>query len=853
MFVLSTLPTWEAFALGLADVAAKGALLFAAAGVVSLIMVFCRSSAAARHFVWLLAMMASLAIPILGWFLPSWTIQMPVAQSAQSPVNVAAQFPPALAELNAAFAQGNPPSTEAARASDAAPLPRERQGLDSRADATPSPVAVDDGLPWQPAIVLAWAIGMVAMFMPVVLGSLSLRRLRSSSRPAADGRALGMLATIRAELGIKRGVTLLVTDRREIPMTWGLWRPTILLPEEAESWSSERLRAVLLHESAHVARWDSVAQIVAQLARAAYWYNPLAWLAAQRLRREQEKACDDRVLRAGLPAVDYAEHLLAVATRRPLSRFTPAVALGMASVSRMERRLRSILDANCKRSALSRPQASLATAAACGLLVPLASATLSFQTRADEPSAAKKEAAKKESEGRSSSERFADLQRLLLDQYVTRPNEERVLGGAIKGMVESLNDPYSEFLPADRLADLERQVAGKLTGIGAQLEMQDGRLTIVTPLEGSPALAAGIKPRDVILEIDGQPTEGIAIADAVKRILGEKGTKVRLKVRRPSGETTDLNIERGPIVLRSVKGFKRGGDQRWEFMLDREQKIGYVAVSQLGPDTPGELKEAIEGLQKAGLKGLILDLRFSPGGLLNAAHETASLFLGEATVVTISGRDGSQQAFKSDGKTKLGDFPLIVLVNEQTASATEVLAGALKDNDRAILVGTRTFGKGSIQSLIKLDNSAGAIRLTTAFYHSPSGRNIDRRPGEAVWGVDPSDGYFVPMTQEATDQLSKRRAQREIIGQEVNEGKATAERLTPASIATDQSDPQLAAALRSLTAKIASGEFERVGQSAAAAQEYAQRRMEVQRRRDALTKSLEQLDREWKSLERETK
>jgi carboxyl-terminal processing protease len=333
----------------------------------------------------------------------------------------------------------------------------------------------------------------------------------------------------------------------------------------------------------------------------------------------------------------------------------------------------------------------------------------------------------------------------------------------------------------------------------------------------------------------------------VKRIVGDSGTMVRLKVRRASGEEADLTIERGPIVLRSVAGFARGKDQIWEYMLDREHKIGYLAVNQFGPRTADEIKEVVAGLQKADLKGLIVDLRFSPGGLLQAAYETAQLFLGEATVVTLRGRDGEDKAWKSDGTKKLGDFPLVVLAGEQTASATEVLAGALKDNNRAIVVGARTFGKGSVQTLLKLDGGEGAIRLTTAFYHSPSGRNIDRRPREKVWGVDPTDGYFVPMTQEATEQLRARRRQHEIVGAPAGESAAEPAATTPDAIA--KSDPQLAAALRTLVAKVVSGEFEKVGQSAEAAQEYALRRIDIDQRRAALTRSLEELDREWKALD----
>ncbi len=414
-------------------------------------------------------------------------------------------------------------------------------------------------------------------------------------------------------------------------------------------------------------------------------------------------------------------------------------------------------------------------------------------------------------------------------------------------MVESLNDPYSEFLPNEKLADFESQVAGKLTGIGAQLEMRNEQLTVVTPLEGSPALKSGIKAGDAILEINGKSTRDIKIPDAVKQIVGEAGTEVKLKLRRASGDTADVTVTRGPIILRSVRGFARGKDYAWQWLLSRDQKIGYIAVDHLAPNTPTELRDTITALKQDGLKGLILDLRFSPGGLLQSAHETAQLFLDEATVVTIRGRDGKEQSFMSDGKQRLGDFPLVVLVNEQTASAAEILAGALKDNGRAILLGTRTHGKGSVQTIVKLDGD-GVVRLTTAFFHLPRGSNIDRRPGEKTWGVDPSDGYFLPMTADENEQLRKRGRERAIIGDPAPADARTTD-LSPELIAQDHADPQLAAALRTLTAKLTTGEFEKVGKSAAEAEQYAQRRGEVERRREGLLKNIQELDRELKSLE----
>jgi carboxyl-terminal processing protease len=849
MSTLSIVSLAERLMPAFADLALKGLLLFAGTSIVVMAMTYCRASAAARHFVWTLAVVASLAIPLVGLVLPSWTMGLPLAGGNEHPVSSPSDIPLAFAEIDTANLPGYVVSVDTSPALNSLPQSMaklEGDQLLSVSESTDGDQAA--GLPWQVILSIGWALGFVVGLVPLAMGSLSLWRLRQTCRPVTDARCLQLLAELCEQLALKRQVALVATDRRHIPMTWGIRRPIVLLPFEATAWAGQRLRAVLLHELAHVQRFDCLTQWIAQLARAVHWFNPLAWVAMWELRRQQEQACDDRVLRTGLLAADYAEHLLAVASQRSPYRFATGVALAMARSSRMDRRLRSILDARRNRNALTRIKACATMAAAAALLVPLATATVNFEAQAQELGA-KQQAAKDKtkSDRQNLSQRVADLRRMLLEQYVTSPDEEQVLRGAIQGMVKALNDPYTEYLPADKLADLERQIEGKLTGIGAQLDTRDGRITVVTPLEGSPALKAGVQPGDAILEIDDQTASDMKLDEAVKRIVGNTGTKVRLKVRRSSGAEADLTIERGPIVLRSVTGLVRGKDHGWEYMLDREHKIGYLAVNQFGPRTAEEIKEVVEGLQKADLKGLILDLRFSPGGLLQAAYETAQLFLGEATVVMLRGRDGEEKAWKSDGTKKIGDFPLVVLAGEQTASATEVLAGALKDNQRAMIVGARTFGKGSVQTLIRLNEGEGAIRLTTAFYHSPSGRSIDRRPGEKVWGVDPSEGYFVPMTHEASEQLRARRRQRDILSGEASDVSAESGTITPDAIA--KSDPQLSAALRTLVAKIVSGEFEKVGHSAEAAQEYALRRIDIDLRRAALTRSLEELDREWKSVD----
>ena len=379
--------------------------------------------------------------------------------------------------------------------------------------------------------------------------------------------------------------------------------------------------------------------------------------------------------------------------------------------------------------------------------------------------------------------------------------------------------------------------------------MHDGQVRVVTPLENSPALNAGVQPGDIILQIDGTPTTGIELTDAVKRIVGQQGTTVRLNIRRDGEQELELNITRGPVQVPTVNGFQRGPDNRWSFLLDPAHKIGYVQVSQLGRTTPRELRAAVESLQAQGLKGLILDLRYCPGGVLDSAIAAAKLFLSEGTVVSLHSRNDVSTPLKIETSEALGDFPMVVLVNGETASAAEIVAGALQDNQRALVVGSRTVGKGSVQTLIKLEGASGAIRLTTAEYRLPGGRNIDRRAGEKSWGIDPDEGYFLPLDQPQSKALLERRQAREIIGKR-SEDRSSPDTVTTAeSIENQQADLQLAAALNTMVSRITTGQFGKVAGLNDAEIEMFLKREDVERRRVAVLKDLEVLNRELAALD----
>jgi carboxyl-terminal processing protease len=309
-----------------------------------------------------------------------------------------------------------------------------------------------------------------------------------------------------------------------------------------------------------------------------------------------------------------------------------------------------------------------------------------------------------------------------------------------------------------------------------------------------------------------------------------------------------MAVTRAEIRFSSVAGFRRGDDDHWRFMLEDQHKIGYIQIRQFSPRTSQEVRTALEGLKKDGMKGLILDLRSCPGGFLNQALAVCRMLLPEGTILTTRGPNKQENTWNADGKDYLGDFPLVVLLNEQTASAAEIVAGALRDHKRAVLLGTRSFGKGSVQMLVNLQEG-GALKVTTAYHYLPSGRNIQKRPGQKTWGVDPTDGFYLPMTQHGLTALHLDAAQRNVIGLKKEERPKWPARMTPKVIETDHADPQLAAALLTMTARLTGGEFIKVGQPAAAIQDHSARLEEMRERRDALQRDLERLERDIAELQ----
>jgi carboxyl-terminal processing protease len=297
--------------------------------------------------------------------------------------------------------------------------------------------------------------------------------------------------------------------------------------------------------------------------------------------------------------------------------------------------------------------------------------------------------------------------------YVEPVSSERLMQGAIRGMMDTL-DPHSNYLPPEVFREMKIDTEGRFDGIGVEVSVKDGVLMVITPIEDSPAWRVGVKPGDRIVRINGESTKGLSISEAIQKMKGKTGTEVVLGVYRKGWKKfRDLKMKRESIQVKSVRS---------ELI---ESKYGYVALSGFSENAAHDLDEAIKKLEKKKkLSGLVFDLRNNPGGLLDQAVEVASLFIDEGVVVSTIGRDPLDKEVRTakGGKARK-NLPVVILVNSGTASAAEIVSAALQDHHRAMILGETTFGKGSVQSVIPLGDDRG-LKLTTAKYYSPAGRSI---------------------------------------------------------------------------------------------------------------------------------
>lgn len=438
----------------------------------------------------------------------------------------------------------------------------------------------------------------------------------------------------------------------------------------------------------------------------------------------------------------------------------------------------------------------------------------------------------------------------LVDRYYYRDydrNDMRL--GAIRGMLSTLDDPYTEYIPPARQDEFDKVMRGEFVGIGAEIRMTEaGWLEITSPMDDSPALLAGLQAGDLIVAVDGVSTWQRDINRIMESLTGRPGTEVRITVERATdagaipesaldatvaGETQvseraagepggpgqpplvapgpaedarrfDLVITRDRIRTQTVRGLHRDG-QDWLWMVDPSRGIAYVRISQFTGDTAARLPVLLGGLREQGMIALVLDLRRNAGGSMEAAIVVSNLFLESGEIVSTEGRRRERATVMAQPAGTLPDFPVAVLVDRGSASASEIVAGALRDNGRAIVVGERTFGKGLVQAIVPLPSGNGQLKITEADYFLPSGRSLHRHEDSEVWGVDPTPGFEVRLTEDEFVTLWDIRREEEVL----RPGRDAEPDLwsDPERIRERLQDPQLATAVRALQQYLEQGEW----------------------------------------------
>lgn len=321
-------------------------------------------------------------------------------------------------------------------------------------------------------------------------------------------------------------------------------------------------------------------------------------------------------------------------------------------------------------------------------------------------------------------------------QYVGTAEGSLLMTGSLKGMIQSLGDPYSIYLDPKMYSELMLETKGSFGGVGIVLGVKDKQLTVVAPIEGTPADTAGVLSGDLIIKIDAQDTKDMALDEAVGKIRGKEGSKVTLTLQRAGRELQDYTLTRDTIVLKTVSG------------KILENDIGYIRLSMFSETTGNDFTQKMQELTEQGITSLILDLRNNPGGLIGESVKVARLLVPQGPIVSVIGKDGERET--SQSFLEKAPFPLVVLINGGSASASEIVAGAIQDTGSGKLVGVKTFGKGSVQRVIPLDNDS-AVKITIAEYHTPKDRSIHGK------GIDPDIVVEMPKDADAkTDpQLEK--------------------------------------------------------------------------------------------------
>jgi carboxyl-terminal processing protease len=356
-----------------------------------------------------------------------------------------------------------------------------------------------------------------------------------------------------------------------------------------------------------------------------------------------------------------------------------------------------------------------------GLVAAVAVALLLAPLRHDLGAASNNTASTNTAETYKGLNLFGDVFEKVRSEYAEEVSDDTLIEGAINGMLTSL-DPHSNYLNAKNFTDMKVQTRGEFGGLGIEVSMENGLIKVVSPIDDTPAARAGLKPGDLITHLDGNPVQGMTLPEAVEKMRGPENSEVTLRIRRAGKDPFDVKLIRAKIKIQSVRSHMEG------------DTIGYIRITSFTEQTDVGLNNAMKNLkQQAGnkLAGVILDLRNNPGGLLDQAVAVSDAFIEKGEIVSTRGRRADDaQRYNAHSGDITGGLPMVVLINGGSASASEIVAGALQDHHRAILLGTRSFGKGSVQTIIPLPGH-GAMRLTTARYYTPSGRSIQAK------GIDP--------------------------------------------------------------------------------------------------------------------
>lgn len=416
---------------------------------------------------------------------------------------------------------------------------------------------------------------------------------------------------------------------------------------------------------------------------------------------------------------------------------------------------------------------------------------------------------------------LADCMGTISSLYIEPVSQRELFEGAMEGMTRRL-DEHSGYIDPESYSQLHESLDQEFGGVGIMVEIdrETNRLTIFSPLVDTPAHRAGLRPGDVILEIDGEDTIDFSLKDAVQRMRGAPNTQVMLRIAHVGvEEPEEVTLTRKTIPIKSVYGDTRNKDGSWRYVLEYAPRVGYVQLKTFGENTAQELRDAILPLHGR-VDGLILDVRGNAGGLLTSAVEVCDLFIEHGRIVSTQGRNGRvDDTFDAqiDNEIVAGNLPMAVIVDHYSASASEILSACLQDHHRATIVGQRTWGKGTVQNVIELEGGRSALKLTTATYWRPSGKNIHRlskTEDDDDWGVIPDEGYAITLEKEDFERMHRERRERDILKGTVQEH---ADNIDPAIEEAEDSkstlelapfDPQLRKAVEYIQAQSHPPQFE---------------------------------------------